>query len=267
MRRSLPCCDIVFDRQVANCYRLCSRINYGIKCGHDLRLKRMTCIPFRTELTSQTFSWCVVHLQILCLANIPFVRKLAIGLSTTHQQEGRDMIKVKKPQCIGCEHNIYYTGQQETLSCDTTFQFGCRYCCCGKKPRQFRSADPKTLVPIWCPKRNNPPELYIYGFKDYNCKLTYYLMSRDKCANFAPLAYRYAVRYRGHSHIDAYDFWRQHITKTVFDIYGFNLYAGEILEIDDGLMPTFFYQGKVALTPILFDRAIARQNQLEEQPN
>ena len=93
--------------------------------------------------------------------------------------------------CSSCEHLQRVGG----VLCETRY--------CGgfpkkKKPRRFRSSDPKYKAPKWCPRRLPTPVCRIYGFADEQSRSIEILSEHD-------------------------------------------IGLGEVVEIDDGLKPYYFY--------------------------
>lgn len=176
-------------------------------------------------------------------------------------------VKVQRPRCDGCENISYYSEQLPKTLYGTTLSFGQRYCTFGKKVHKFHGNDPKAIVPDWCPKRKLPVELRIYSFNDIKSRFTYEMFASDERHFITPLAYRYAVRYSGFSRLDAYEFLKRHKTASISKLYGLTLYDGEILEIDDGLMPYFFLRYNAMLFSVPFDRVRAQENVWEKLEN
>ena len=106
---------------------------------------------------------------------------------------------LRKPTCADCPHNLQYMERLPIKKKGVTMHLGERFCVAGKRARKFKRSDPKTYVPSWCPRLKAPCELRIYGFKNQR----EWRMHRSMCAylgeDTSPSAFRYAVRYEGHT--------------------------------------------------------------------
>ena len=144
--------------------------------------------------------------------------------------------RISKARCSDCDAWVNHTGQPQKVR-GVILQPGFRYCMGFKRPRCFRSRDPKIIVPQWCPKRIVPTALRIYGFKDANAWYMY--------ATFGSiLASRYIVRYSGTTN---------QISNAILKdetLCGQRLSEGEVLELDDGIRPVFLCKmnGKLQIT-------------------
>lgn len=113
---------------------------------------------------------------------------------------------LRKPTCADCPHNLQYMERLPIKKKGVTMHLGERFCVAGKRARKFKRSDPKTYVPSWCPRLKAPCELRIYGFKNQR----EWRMHRSMCAylgeDTSPSAFRYAVRYEGHTDLAPYEF-------------------------------------------------------------
>ena len=134
--------------------------------------------------------------------------------------------RIPNARCCDCDALVRHTGQPQKVR-GTILQPGLRYCMGFKRPRCFQNHDPKINAPKWCPKRLNPAALRIYGFKDENAQHMYDVFG-------GIYAHRYAVRYTGTTYQNANSILKDEIPN------GLRLEEGEVLEIDDGLLPIFF---------------------------
>lgn len=112
--------------------------------------------------------------------------------------------KVYQPMCIGCPHDLYYSGYIPQKQFGVMMHSGERYCTGRKRARRFKRGDPKIHVPKWCPKRKNPCEVRIYGLKSANDQLLHSALSDE--STIFPSAYRYAVRMSGTIELSPYEF-------------------------------------------------------------
>ena len=114
---------------------------------------------------------------------------------------------LRKPTCADCPHNLQYMERLPIKKKGVTMHLGERFCVAGKRARKFKRSDPKTYVPSWCPRLKAPCELRIYGFKNQR----EWRMHRSMCAylgeDTSPSAFRYAVRYEGHTDLAPYEFF------------------------------------------------------------
>lgn len=122
-----------------------------------------------------------------------------------------------------------------------------RYCSGGKrrKPKRFRRSDPQFKAPKWCPKRISPPICRIYGFRD-DCSeymemlwRQEYDMGRSK--SISPSSSHYKLRIELPLGKTAKQFYDSIQMEPLSDILPEEVHSGEIIEIDDGLQPYFFY--------------------------
>lgn len=122
-----------------------------------------------------------------------------------------------------------------------------RYCSGFKrrKARRFRKSDPKIKAPRWCPRRISPPACRVYGFKDEDSEYmdmlqrNEYEMGRLKA--ISPLTTRYKFRTEIPLRKTAKQFFDETQQEPLRDILPESVSSGEIIEIDDGLQPYYFY--------------------------
>lgn len=173
-------------------------------------------------------------------------------------------IPIYKPRCDNCPYYGRHTESVPRKVQGAFLKVGSRYCTGGKRIKVFKPRDPKVYVPAWCPRRKSPAELRVYCFKDNNAWFLNYLLNRDD-APYSPCGHEYAVRYESHTEVTARDFYELIQQKTIAEILGILVKTGEIIEIDDGLRPYYFYVSEYG-TNILthFDREQARKNKLEQ---
>lgn len=134
------------------------------------------------------------------------------------------------------------------------------YCTAGKKARRLPKAGIKRKVADWCPKRISPPRCRIFGFIDEEQENLDFLMHRDSSNIIKglafPVSYRYKIRCTYPLEMTAKQFCSALEEKNVGEIFsGTELSYGEVIEIDDGFKPYYFYlsyEGKIV--PVsLFD--------------
>lgn len=120
-----------------------------------------------------------------------------------------------------------------------------------KSPKRFRASDPKYKAPKWCPRRLTKPVCRIYGFAD---EVSEYM---DRCERLAdeklddplrgadyisPPSYRYKLRLELPLGMNAQAFYDEVKGGDVDSVLSdAELQLGEVVEIDDGLKPYYFY--------------------------
>lgn len=138
------------------------------------------------------------------------------------------------PGCSTCPH-------YEVVGGITRYCSGFKRC----KPKRFKSSDPKFKAPRWCPRRLSPPICRIYGFRDdcseYMESLCWmdYDMGRSKI--ISPSATHYKLRTEFSLGKTAKQFFESTQEEPLCNILPEAVYNGEIIEIDDGLQPYYFY--------------------------
>ena len=165
--------------------------------------------------------------------------------------------RFSEPSCRDCPH------YQET---GTVFN-ATRYC--GgfkrKKPKRFRSSDPAIKIPTWCPRRLAPKVCRIYGFADERSEF----MERLSASHFDPnepyiypIESHYTLRREMPISTNAKQFFRAAQSESLEDILSdLDLSHGEVIEIDDGLKPYYFYYfGLLRLIPVPFFHPLKAKN-------
>ena len=72
------------------------------------------------------------------------------------------------------------------------------------------------------------------------------------------------MRYEGSTTLTARDFYKEIQRQHIDDVLGFHVKNGEVVEIDDGLVPYYFHVcGYSADVFTYFDRDMARKNKSE----
>nr|WP_325212955.1 hypothetical protein [uncultured Oscillibacter sp.] len=142
-----------------------------------------------------------------------------------------------------------------------------RFCLGGKKARRFKKSDPQKYVPGWCPRRKNPCEWRLYGFKSHCEELLHFRLCQDIGETLLPTEHRYALLCEGRTDLSPREFWTR--CETTLDptegILENPVEMYQVLEIDDGLKPAFFYKTERGFQFVSTFRAeIARKNKLEE---
>ena len=167
--------------------------------------------------------------------------------------------RIYQPTCSGCQHDLYFSGSIPKRQFGVMMHSGEHYCTGEKRARRFKRGDPKTRVPDWCPRRKVPCELRIYGPKSARDWLLHCALNED--FNVLPSAHRDAVRIKGTTALTPYEFWRRCNEEPSASWFPFKMKQYEVLEIDDGLNPVYFYylDGDFVST-CHFDGADAQKN-------
>ena len=173
---------------------------------------------------------------------------------------------LRKPTCSDCPHNLQYMERLPIKKKGVTMHLGERFCVAGKRARKFKRSDPKTYVPSWCPRLKAPCELRIYGLKNQR----EWRMHRSMCAylgeDTSPSAFRYAVRYEGHTDLAPYEFFECCNEKSDDEILGAAVQHYDVVEIDDGIKPAFFYKTEHGYELLFsFDAKTAKKNSVAER--
>ena len=150
--------------------------------------------------------------------------------------------RLPQPTCTSCEHSYYHDERTSELKRGVRLQPFEHYCLGCKRPRLFRSKDPKHKIPAWCPRRKNPCELRVYGFANADEWYLHEQLCKSFGKEIPPVSSRYAVRHEQTIELSAYDFWRRCETEPENGLLPVSVSLHEIVEIDDGLRPYFFYK-------------------------
>ena len=141
------------------------------------------------------------------------------------------------PGCRRCPHHqTVGAGVSET-----------RYCAGfkGKEPRRFRKSDPVFKAPKWCPRRISPPVCRIHGFKDERSAHMDSLWREEYRAGrmeaVSPSAFHYGPKREVRLGMTAGQFFETLHEDPLRRILPEEVHDGEIIEIDDGLRPWYFY--------------------------
>ena len=152
--------------------------------------------------------------------------------------------KFPEPSCRSCPYH-----QEAGLT---------RYCrgFKGRKPKRFRRSDPIFKAPKWCPKRLASPICRIYGFANEQCEYMERLSADGfdpKQPYIYPMESHYTLRRELSISMNAKQFFQAAQSELLDDLLpDQDVSIGEVIEIDDGLRPYYFYYwGLLRLIPIL----------------
>lgn len=176
-------------------------------------------------------------------------------------------LTVTKPSCSDCE---FYQGHYSSLPLKThgvLLNLGDQYCTGSPQYRIIKGDADCTSVSGGCPKLKAPPELRVYCFKDDSARDLHRSQLQRMGPNLDfPSAYSYALYYQGSSPMTAWilacfldeglDIPDLEAPVSIYDV----------VEIDDGIVPYFFYRSNFGFKVVLFDRDVARKNKLESEP-
>ena len=172
---------------------------------------------------------------------------------------------VTKEPLEGVEFNLQYMESLPIKKKGITMHLGECFCVAGKRARKFKRSDPKTYVPSWCPRLKTPCELRIYGFKNQREWRMHRSMRAYLGEDTSPSAFRYAVRYEGHTDLAPYEFFECCNEKSDDEILGAAVQHYDVVEIDDGIKPAFFYKTEHGYELLFsFDAKTAKKNIREE---
>ncbi len=164
-----------------------------------------------------------------------------------------------EPRCWECPQ---YTVQGK-------FPYETRYCMgTGRKHgKRFKKSDPQYKVPRWCPKRLSPKICRVYRLRGENERFMEQIRQAEllppKQESYSVFWHRYEPkpRYEAPISLTAKQFYEQANQEGADSILEhFETEYGDVIEIDDGLRPYFFYCFDFAkLLPVMGFRP-ARQN-------
>ena len=180
---------------------------------------------------------------------------------------GKQKYPFPGPTCPGCQyHQSVGDGLLQTRYCNGFDK--------KRKSKRFKRSDPKYKPPKWCPRLISPPVCRVYGFVNSEAAVTDWLLNREATAAKSGneqeayrsvSEYRYKLRCELSLGLTAKQFYAAMLTDVstcVTSKIRNQVEYGEIIEIDDGLKPYYFYFDSFRVIPLLhFDRS---RVQLEE---
>lgn len=161
--------------------------------------------------------------------------------------------KFPELSCHSCEHH----------SIVGSSIFGTRYCAGAKKkkPKRFKSSDPTSKAPKWCPRRNSPIVWRVYTaageMEAFFIREDALRFREDTHQYIFPSAHRYRLAQEGITSLNAKAFYQAAAEESAEEALGIQLNYSDVIEIDDGLQPYYFYCLRYATLIVaqLFDRA------------
>ncbi len=172
---------------------------------------------------------------------------------------------VRKPACSDCPHELRYGDPIPKKQFGVMMHMGERFCTGGKRARRFKSSDPKIYVPSWCPRRKSPCEVRVYTLKSAFDRLLHYQLTYDLGQAFSPGGHHYALRAQTHTLLTPHEFWARCSAEPCENLLDIPVRSYEVVEIDDGLKPVFFYKHDGIYDLVIrFDAEAAKKNKLED---
>lgn len=147
------------------------------------------------------------------------------------------LLKFYVPNCVSCPE----------MKRVGPFGFETRYCFGfpGKKQKRLPKRGLQRSVASWCPKQILPPACRILGFVDEKNAMMEFLLNGDTCGKenlFSPSPQRYKIRGEYPLAMSAKQFYEALESSSLLSIFpDIDFRFGEILEIDDGHKPYYFY--------------------------
>ena len=140
-------------------------------------------------------------------------------------------VKVRQPKCIFCPHHHRHTEACGKKLKGVYLRPTSRYCTGGKRPKVFKTRDPKERIPAWCPRRLSPCIVRVYHYKNPE---TVFLQNLLHPSGSVPVisATNYAVCYETRVDITAAEFQKEISILNLSERLGFSLHHDEVLELD-----------------------------------
>lgn len=139
------------------------------------------------------------------------------------------------------------------------------FCTGGKRARRFKRSDPKFKAPAWCPMRKTPCELRVYALKSSQDWYMHHLLSNDSNDPVHIPEYRYALVASSEIELTPQEFWKRCQSEPWTNLLHIEIPLYSVVEIDDGLLPAFFYKAVDGLKLVpYFNAEKARANRMEE---
>lgn len=172
---------------------------------------------------------------------------------------------LKRPTCIGCPHRVTYDSLIPMKKKGVMMHMGERFCTGGKKALRFKRRDSKRCVPDWCPRRKEPCEMRVYTYKSIADEIMHTVLSSSLGRELPPEGYRYALKQELCTELTPQRFWEQCRLDSSSDLLSTEVSIHDVVEIDDGLKPVFFYKSEQGYQVIpCFNAEIAKSNKKED---
>ena len=142
------------------------------------------------------------------------------------------------PGCRECPHHQ----RVGNILCETRDCNGFKR----RKPKRFRRSDPVSKAPKWCPRRIAPPACRVHGFKDERSAYMDLLERAEyragRVETVSPSPFHYVPRTEIPLKMTARQFFDAAQEGPLSGVLPEEVGDGEIIEIDDGLQPYYFYK-------------------------
>lgn len=172
---------------------------------------------------------------------------------------------LKQPSCTGCSHNLHFGDAISKKQFGVMMHCGEHFCTGGKRARRFKRSDPKFKAPAWCPMRKTPCELRVYALKSSQDWYMHHLLSNDSNDPVHIPEYRYALVASSEIELTPQEFWKRCQSEPWTNLLHIEIPLYSVVEIDDGLLPAFFYKAVDGLKLVpYFNAEKARANRMEE---
>lgn len=162
---------------------------------------------------------------------------------------------IARPRCQGQPCYLENTGIEPIQAGTYTLKKGQRACHGRKHWYMFTDRDPRGSVPSWCPRLRCRPIWRIYTYApDYQR-----VYEEHYCgvkALDSPMEKWYTLRHEGDTCLSARDFWcevcQSHMSVNLL-LDTDPMEAGQLLVINDGVVPKAFYMADTGLRPVEID--------------
>lgn len=117
-------------------------------------------------------------------------------------------VKVRQPKCTFCPYYHRHAEAYGKKLKGVYLRPTSRYCTGGKRPKVFKTRDPKERIPAWCPRRLSPCIVRVYHYKNPE---TVFLQNLLHPSGSVPVisATNYAVCYETRVDITAAEFQKE----------------------------------------------------------
>lgn len=154
-----------------------------------------------------------------------------------------EAVKLREPTCHNCPYRFSYEGRLPMKKYGVNMRPYEVFCTFEKRARRFQKRDPQIRVPQWCPKRLKPRRLRVYGFQDAEMWLLHERLCRELGRELSPEGRHYVMEHEADTALTAKEFLARSSVESDAELLdGVTLSQYQVLEIDDGLQPAFFYK-------------------------
>ncbi len=158
-------------------------------------------------------------------------------------------VPVKRPTCLGCEFYKTFQGVIQSQHRNIRVNLGDVYCDHKKKAKKFKRGE-KRFAPDWCPKRHNPPIIKVYELTEMGL---FFALKQGLNAPKVINRCEYELRYTGKIQKSAWKISQElESGAKPSDAFEVPVTVREVVEIDDGIKPYYFYIGLTQTTSTFF---------------